>query len=74
MRSTIRNAALLIVLTLAAGGCSTLGIGGGDSDEARRAACDQLAAQAVDAEDIHDARRLAARATDCYAAEIERRG
>jgi hypothetical protein len=74
MNRTTRRVTLLSTLALALGGCSALGIGGGESEEARRASCDRLAAQAVDAEDIRDARQLAAQATDCYAAEIARRG
>ncbi len=39
----------------------------GPSEAERRAPCDRLAAQAIDANNLDDARRLAARAADCYA-------
>lgn len=33
----------------------------------RKAVCDRFAAQAIDTESLDEARRLAARASDCYA-------
>ncbi|GEM_PF-2206302 len=33
----------------------------------RKAQCDRLAAQAIDTESLDEARRLAARASECYA-------
>lgn len=58
-------AGLALVLLL---GLSACGFGrGGPSASERRAPCDSLAAQAIDADDLGDARRLAARASDCYA-------
>jgi hypothetical protein len=53
---------LLILLALSACGFGR----SGPSESERRAPCDSLAAQAIDAEDLGDARRLAARASDCY--------
>ena len=36
--------------------------------ERTKSECDQFAARAIETDDIPDARRLAARATECYAA------
>lgn len=74
---TIRAAAVALFLAAPTLGCSLIGLGGNDEEEiaaaeARRASCDQLAAQAIDAEDLREARRLAARASECYAAEVAR--
>ena len=55
--------ALLLLLTLSACGFGR----SGPSESERRAPCDSLAAQAINAEDLGDARRLAARAAECYA-------
>lgn len=65
-------AGLAVVLST---GCGVPFVGGEDepSAEQRRARCDGLAAQAIDAEELLDARRLAARAADCYAQEAQRR-
>ncbi len=40
---------------------------GGATPAERKAQCDRLAAQAIDTESLDEARRLAARASDCYA-------
>lgn len=39
----------------------------GPTTAERKAQCDRLAAQAIDTESLDEARRLAARASDCYA-------
>lgn len=61
--------ALLITLLLPA--CS-LFEGGEEpappSPERTKSECDQAAARAIETDDISEARRLAARATECYAA------
>ncbi|TVP56800.1 MAG: hypothetical protein EA351_07160 [Gemmatimonadales bacterium] len=57
-------AGLALILLL---GLSACGFGrSGPSASEQRAPCDSLAAQAIDAEDLGEARRLAARASDCY--------
>jgi hypothetical protein len=40
---------------------------GGATTGERKAECDRFAAQAIETESLDEARRLAARASDCYA-------
>lgn len=54
---------VLLVLLITAG-CFMRSSGPSDSE--RRAPCDRLAAQAIDADDLGEARRLSARASECY--------
>lgn len=57
--------ALLALVTLSA--CSSLPFGGKSSDE-RKAACDRIAAQAIQTGSAEEAKNLSARASECYAA------
>ncbi|HUH12473.1 MAG TPA: hypothetical protein VMK65_05165 [Longimicrobiales bacterium] len=52
----------LLLLT----GCASLPFGGPSSEE-RKARCDRMAAQAIETEDLEQAKTLAAQAADCYA-------
>ncbi len=60
----MRNSILIIFMAIFLAGC--FGRGGASPAE-RKAQCDRLAAQAIDTESLDEARRLAARAADCYA-------
>lgn len=60
----LRQGLVIGFIALLATGC--FGRSSGPSESERRAPCDRLAAQAIDAEDLGDARRLAARAVECY--------
>ena len=70
MRRTIvlRPMAALFVLLLS--GCSLLPGGGGDEDEGPRvpkSRCDEYASQAIQTDDLAEAKNLSARASECYA-------
>jgi hypothetical protein len=60
----MRTSILVLFLGLFVSGC--FGTRGPTAGE-RKAQCDRLAAQAIDTESLDEARRLAARASDCYA-------
>lgn len=47
--------------------CASLPFGGKSSDE-RKAECDRIAAQAIQTSSAEEAKNLAARASECYAA------
>lgn len=61
----MKRLGVLVPLLLA--GCSSLPLVGQSQDE-RKAECDRIAAQAIQTSDLGEARRLAAAASDCYAA------
>lgn len=60
----MRNTILILFLSILVAGC---GFGRGPSVSQQKAQCDRMAAQAIDTESLDEARRLAARASDCYA-------
>lgn len=64
----MKRLAFLSVLFIV--GCSVPFRGPSTAD--RKAECDQFAAQAINTQSLDEARRLAARASDCYAA-LQRR-
>lgn len=73
-RKSLTSGTLLAATLLLGSGCGVPFVGdGGPSAAQRRAECDGLAAQAIDAEELAEATRLAARASDCYAQEARRR-
>lgn len=61
----MRRVPSALALAALAAGCSTLGLG--SSGDERKAACDRIAAQAIQTESAAEARRLAAEASECYA-------
>lgn len=70
----------VIPTLLLAGALSACGVFNGEDDPQpapepflTKAECDQFSAQAIETEEVTDARRLAARAAECYAA-VEQRG
>lgn len=73
-RKSLSSWTLLAGVLLLGSGCGVPFVGDeGPTAAQRRAECDGLAAQAIDAEDLAVATRLAARASDCYAQEARRR-
>ncbi|MBW3536030.1 MAG: hypothetical protein KY453_12595 [Gemmatimonadetes bacterium] len=74
-RKSLSSWTLLAATLLLGSGCGVPFVGGDEGPTAaqRRAECDGLAAQAIDAQDLAEATRLAARASDCYAQEARRR-
>lgn len=66
MRRRFPVATALLAITILSG-CASLPFGGKSSDE-RKAECDRVAAQAIQTSSAEEAKNLAARASECYAA------
>lgn len=64
-RRVLAVTALVAVTFLSA--CASLPFGGKSNDE-RKAECDRVAAQAIQTSSAEEAKNLAARASECYAA------
>lgn len=66
MRRQVPAVTALVALTFLSG-CASLPFGGKSSDE-RKAECDRFSAQAIQTASTEEAKNLAARASECYAA------
>ena len=66
MRRHIPALTAVVAITFVSG-CASLPFGGKSSDE-RKAECDRVSAQAIQTSSAEEAKNLAARASECYAA------